>query len=224
MSLTVHQLTCVCSLLVIWHLATHNRESVQKAKKPGPTVDEDEATLQLIRMVLLYMRGTNTLLPITIAAKKRLQALLGIRTMETKEKRCYWQLPDNISMHLERCGIDRATGVCTDRAKFDLALLELEHAKAAKLEAKYAGQDLEARSAAINEAMQTYRPTKRPKTASPRHYLENHVINSKIASHLRRAQAEEEMDNYSPTPVKETTIRKKICGPWNPGEPNGLTL
>jgi hypothetical protein len=97
-------------------------------------------------------------------------------------------------------------------------LLELEQAEAARLESKYAGQDLEARKAAIKQVVQTYRPTKPPKTASPEHFLRNQVLNARIAGHLRKAQAQEEMDGgYESVPAKETIVRKKICGPSNPG-------
>jgi hypothetical protein len=169
-------------------------------------------------MVLLYVRGTNTLLPITIAAKKRLQALLGIKTLETKEKRCFWQMPDNLSMHLERCGIDPGTGVCVDRTKFNLALLELEQASAVKLEVKYGGQDLEARSAAIKEAMQSYRPTKPPRTMTPAQYLYNEVQNRRIAREIREAQGEDvERESYNPA-------GRKVYPPLGQDGSEGLKL
>ena len=167
-------------------------------KKPGPLVDEDEATLQLIEMALLFRRGKSTMLPVTIAATKRFKALLGIKSLATGEKsdrfpkgKSYWQFPEDMAVNLQRIGIDPATHICIDRAKFNLALLELEQAEAAKLEAKYAGQDLEARKAAINKTMQSYRPTKPPKTATPQHYLHNHVLNQRIAKELLKAQGED---------------------------------
>ena len=164
-------------------------------KKPGPLVDEDEATLQLIEMALLFRRGKSTMLPVTIAATKRFKALLGIKSLATGEKsdrfpkgKSYWQFPEDMAVNLQRIGIDPATHICIDRAKFNLALLELEQAEAAKLEAKYAGQDLEARKAAINKTMQSYRPTKPPKTATPQHFLHNQVLNSQIVREIKKAQ------------------------------------
>jgi hypothetical protein len=168
---------------------------VTTPKKPGPLVDEDEATLQLIEMALLFRRGKSTMLPVTIAATKRFKALLGIKSLTTGEKserfpkgKSYWQFPEDMAVNLERIGIDQATHICIDRGKFNLALDELEQAEAARLEAKYAGQDLEARSAAINEAMQTYRPTKPPRTATPAQYLRDHMLNQKIAKEIIKAQ------------------------------------
>jgi hypothetical protein len=164
-------------------------------KKPGPLVDEDEATLQLIQMALLFGRGKKTMLPVTIAATKRFKALLGIKSLATGEKsdrfpkgKSYWQFPEDMAVNLERIGIDPATHICVDREKFNLALLELEQAEAAKLEAKYVDQDLKARSAAVREALQSYRPTKPPRTATPQHYLSNQVLNERIAQEIRKAQ------------------------------------
>jgi hypothetical protein len=93
-----------------------------------------------------------------------------------------------MAVNLERIGIDPATHICVDRQKYSLALLELEQGKAAELEAKYAGQDLEARTAAIKEAMQRYRPTKPPQTATPSQVLEGYYLNNKVAREIIRAQ------------------------------------
>jgi hypothetical protein len=179
--------------------------AVTTPKKPGPLVDEDEATLQLIEMALLFRRGKSKMLPVTIAATKRFKTLLGIKSLATGEKsdrfpkgKSYWQFPDDMAVNLERIGIDPATHVCIDRGKFNLALLELEQAEAAKLEAKYAGQDLEARSAAIHEAMQRYRPTKPPKTATPSQVLESYHLNNKIAREIIKAQ-----EGFSPSPYQK---------------------
>jgi len=154
-------------------------------------VDEDEATLQLIQMALLFRRGKKTMVPVTIRAVKNFKALLGIESLATKEGVCYWQFPEDMSVNLARAGIEASTHICVDRQKYNLALLELEQGKAAELEAKYADQDLEARKAAIREAMQSYRPTKPPKTAPPQHYLHNHVLNQRIAKELLKAQGED---------------------------------
>jgi hypothetical protein len=200
---------------------------VQKPKKPGPKVDEDEATLQLIEMALLFRRGKKTMLPVTIEATKRFKRLLGIASLATGEKsvefpkgQCYWQFPEDMAVNLERCGIDPVTHICIDRDKFNLALLELKQAEAAKLEAKYADQDLEARKAAIKEAMQAYRPTKPPKTMTPAQYLYDHHMNQKIARHLIEARAKED-DYPPPTPVKLTSLGERICGlqDWESDEP-----
>jgi hypothetical protein len=165
-------------------------------------VDEDEATLALIEMALLFRRGNKTMVPVTIRAVRNFKALLGIESLATKEGICYWQFPQDMSVNLERIGIDPATLICVDRGKFNLALLELEQGKAAELEVKYAGQDLEARSAAIKEAMQRYRPTKPPRTASPQHYLYNDYQNRRIAREIRQAQEEDEergsLPRYNP--------------------------
>ena len=108
--------------------------------------------------------------------------------MATKEGVCYWQFPEDMSVNLARAGIEASTHICVDRQKYNLALLELEQGKAAELEAKYADQDLEARKAAIREAMQSYRPTKPPKTATPQHFLHNQVLNSQIVREIKKAQ------------------------------------
>jgi len=159
------------------------------------------------------------MLPITIRSVKRLKALLGVKSMETSPaggvSHCYWKLPESMALYLRRAGIDPATGICVDRAKYQLALLEHDQAVAAKLEEKYVGQDAKARTEAIRKVLETRRPCKAPKVAPPAHYLRNHYLNQKIADHLIKAQQqEEELNGKHPAPV--TSVRKKICGPPEP--------
>jgi hypothetical protein len=91
---------------------------VTTPKKPSPLVDEDEATLQLIEMALLFRRGKKTMLPVTIAPTKRFKALLGIKSLASGEKsdqfpkgKCYWQFAEDMAVNLERIGIDPATHI-----------------------------------------------------------------------------------------------------------------
>lgn len=160
--------------------ARATRGSVQKF------VNEDEALLQLIEMVVMYRRGKRIFVPITVASVKGLKKLLGLESLATKEGEIYWKFPDELRINLERVGIDVETGICVDQEAFRIGLKGLEQKEAKRLGEKYEGQDYEARRAAFREVMQRWRPTKAPKVASAQHYLANQVLNERIAKELRK--------------------------------------
>lgn len=161
------------------------------ARKPGSWNDELASVEQLIRMVLGEARGKHCMEPITIRAKKRVAKLLGIQTMQTRGKRVYWMLPFDLGYWAERCGFDSVTHECVNRGKLKAAVEELDAQEANKLKGRYEREDMEGRTAALREVMQTYRPTRVPVGMRVEEVLRDQVLNRRIAKHLRE---EEERD------------------------------
>ena len=152
----------------------------------GKLVDEEEAQLQLVQMFLAYRKGRKTIPPITIAAIKGLKRLIGIESLQTKEGLIYWQIEPGLGLRLERLGIDPESGVCVDREKFRVELKAMEQEKAARIEAKQGRADKEARREALRQSIRKYGWASTPKVASVEHYIENQVINTRIAKELLR--------------------------------------
>lgn len=154
-------------------------------------VKEEEAILGLIRMVVQTRRGKGVMEPITIKSVKRFKQLLGIESLATREGRIYWRYPDELRANLEAIGIDAETGVCVDKGKFLIGLRGIEQEESNRLGAKYASQEVEVRRLAMREVLQRWRPTKRPAVQGVGQYLENQVLNTRIASELRAKMEEE---------------------------------
>jgi hypothetical protein len=170
-------------------------QELPKPRKPSATVDRAEAFVQLVQMAFVFKRGKKMIAPLTLDAINLFTFLLGIEKHHTGEKSAefphgkrYWEFPHDVAVHLERLGIDPSTLVCTDWSKLALAIREFDQAKEARYAKEHAELDFEARSAAVNEVLQTYRRTKPPKTATPSQVLESYHLNNRIAKEIIKAQ------------------------------------